>query len=38
MMVSTEANDESLKRLDHPEQSTERLRRARRSKAPWQKA
>lgn len=38
MVVSPEAYDEFLKRLDRPAQPNDRLRRTMRTKAPWQTA
>jgi len=38
MVVSPEAYDEFLKRLDQPAKPNERLRRTMRSKAPWKSA
>ena len=38
MVVSPEAHDEFLKRLDRPAKPSERLRRTMRSTAPWRKA
>ena len=38
MVVSPEAYDEFLKRLDRPAQPNQRLRRTMQSKAPWKAA